>query len=599
MIAKSWHALRVSGAPWHQFATLILLAFIAALLDAFGISMFLPLLAYISGGLDAVFSQVPWPLDHITRLLTDMAPDHALEILMAATALPMVLRYGVTYWQSAYAMRVSYQVTRRLRAGIYRAVLGSDMSFHSQRNTGALQTQILAYSQQVGNVVQALSNFVVQSLLALGYGAVLIYLSPSLALLVAPVLIVIVALYKRLMSQTFDVGKAFNEDTALLTTELTQQLQGIRLIKLRHREAACADRLQVASDRNLGLYFAVQRLNLLVASTINPALMLAGAVMIYGTVRWLGAGLAELGVFAIALLRLLPIIGALNVVRANLYTLFPVVEVYSASLAAALNGRTLRSGTLPCPGIAAGITFEDVSFAYPATDETHQPAIRSVSLQIPRGHTVALVGRSGAGKSTIVDLLARLQDPTAGRILLDGHALPDLRLADLRRRIALVSQDSFLFDDTVRANIAFGSDTAIDDEAIVAALQAANAWDFVQAMPQGLDSMVGERGGRLSGGQRQRLSLARGLAQKPDLLILDEPTSALDSESEEAIQRVLESLHGHITIVIVAHRLTTIRNADLIHVLDGGALVASGSHEQLIAGNALYKRLFETQAQTG
>ena len=507
----------------------------------------------------------------------------------------MMARYWLMYLQSTSMLQNANRVIQKLRQNIHLAVLKSDLAFHAGQNSGMLLAQVLTYPQQIGNSVQAIANLAVHVLLVAGYSAVLIYLSPALSLVVVPVIVLIAVFYRQLMQRSSQIGRAFNEDTSRLTVEAAQQFQGIRLIKLRFQEETHLARFLAASLRNLKLYYEGQRINLLISSTINPLLIVAGVVMIYSMVRWGGVGLAELGVFAVALLRLLPVVGTLNVIRANLYTLLPSVDIYEQFLRRATEGRVLLDGSQPCTKIKQGIRFEDVTFSYGKSDEGYVPAVYKVSLDIPRGKTIALVGRSGAGKSTIVDLLARLYDPTAGRITLDGKPLTDYRIGDLRGRISLMSQDSFLFDASIRQNISFGSGRSISGLELESLLKRAHAWDFVQALPDGADAEVGERGTRLSGGQRQRIALARGLAQNPDLLILDEPTSALDGESEEAVQQALRDLHGTLTIVIVAHRLSTIRNADLIYVLDAGRVVASGTHDALLTASNLYRRLFEAQ----
>ncbi|WP_168192655.1 ABC transporter ATP-binding protein [Undibacter mobilis] len=595
MIASLIKLVQLAGVPRRQWLLLVVLSLGAVTLDALGISMFLPLLAYINGGMAAVVRQAPWPLDAVSVWLTSSSPTWALEILLAAASLPMIARYGLMYLQQSLMLGSANDVTQRLRERLHNALLRSDLGFLTSQNSGALLTQVLTYPQQVGNGVQAVADFAVHVLLVAGYAAVLLYLSPTLAFVVAPIIAIIMLFYRGLMTAATDAGRKFNDDSSRLTVEVTQQFQGLRIIKLHFREQLYGDRFAAASRRNLDLYFISRRINLVVSSTINPLLVIAGVIMIYAMVRWSGAGLAQLGVFAVAMLRLLPVIATLNIIRANLFTLLPSMEIYERSVRAAKVGRVLRGGDSPLPGITTSIRFDNVSFDYNPVGEPAVRGLESVSLDIPARKTIALVGRSGAGKSTLVDLLARLYDPSAGAILLDGKVLTEYRLSDLRSRIALVSQDSFMFDATIRENILFGKSDAISDATLESALKRAHAWQFVSQMPHGVDTPLAERGTRLSGGQRQRLALARGLAQQPDLLILDEPTSALDSESEEEVRRALDELHGSTTIVIVAHRLSTIRNADLIYVLDGGKLVASGPHDELMQKSPLYQRLFEAQ----
>jgi ATP-binding cassette subfamily B protein len=252
----------------------------------------------------------------------------------------------------------------------------------------------------------------------------------------------------------------------------------------------------------------------------------------------------------------------------------------------------VRSGerALPRREVRGEIRFEDVTFAY----RDREPVVRNLDLHIPVDSIVAVVGATGSGKTSLVKLLLRFYEPQEGRITVDGVDLREIRLADLRQAIGLVSQDVFLFDGTVRENVAYGS-FAVGDEAVVAATRAAEADEFVRELPQGYETPVGERGQKLSGGQRQRLSLARAVVKDPPILVLDEATSAVDNETEAAIQRSLARIARGRTTIVIAHRLSTIRHADRIHVLDAGRIVESGTHEELVTAGGSYASLWRVQ----
>jgi subfamily B ATP-binding cassette protein MsbA len=248
-----------------------------------------------------------------------------------------------------------------------------------------------------------------------------------------------------------------------------------------------------------------------------------------------------------------------------------------------------RPGAATLGGFADAIRFENVSFRYEA-----EPVLREIRLEIRRGEAVALVGRSGGGKSTLADLIPRFYDVTSGRLTIDGYDVRDLTLRSLRGQIALVTQFTFLFNDSVRNNIAYG-DVGTSMERIEAAARAANAHGFIAELPNGYDTVIGELGVKLSGGQRQRLAIARALLKNAPILILDEATSALDNESERLVQEAIERLMAGRTTLVIAHRLSTIRHADRIAVLDRGRIVEEGTHEDLIARSGEYRRLYDLQ----
>jgi subfamily B ATP-binding cassette protein MsbA len=249
-----------------------------------------------------------------------------------------------------------------------------------------------------------------------------------------------------------------------------------------------------------------------------------------------------------------------------------------------------RPGAAVLPPLQREIVFRGVSFAY----EQGRPVLHDIDLTVGRGEIVALVGPSGAGKSTLLNLLPRFYEVTGGAILIDGRDLREVTLASLRAQIGVVTQQTILFNDTVRYNVAYGS-LAAPEEEILAALKSAHAYDFVASLPRGLDTVIGEQGVRLSGGERQRLAIARALLKDPPILILDEATSSLDSESEREVQQALDRLMVGRTTLVIAHRLSTVRNAQRIVVLEDGRVVESGRHADLLAAGGPYRRLYEMQ----
>jgi subfamily B ATP-binding cassette protein MsbA len=309
-----------------------------------------------------------------------------------------------------------------------------------------------------------------------------------------------------------------------------------------------------------------------------------------------GTGLPTLFTCLLLIYRLQPHVKKIDQSRVQLNTVLGSVEAVM-DLVDRANKPYLTSGDVPFTGLKTGIELSSVTFAYDddSLQPALQPALKCVSFRIPAGSVTAIVGTSGAGKSTLVNLLCRFYDPTAGRIVVDGIDLRDLKLKDWRRRIAVAGQDAELMTGTVFENIAYGRPEASAEEIRMAA-HLANAADFIEGLPEGWDTRVGSRGLRLSGGQRQRIGLARALLCKPSLLILDEATNALDSLSETAVQQTFEQIRGGTTILVIAHRLSTIRNADYVVVLGNGQVVEEGRPAELFSANGVFSKLYELQS---
>lgn len=294
--------------------------------------------------------------------------------------------------------------------------------------------------------------------------------------------------------------------------------------------------------------------------------------------------------YLLTLFRMLPSIGKLNGLRSKFANSVPSIQLVEAFLRQD-NKPIMAQGTQIYQPLTRNIQFENIWFKYPTSRDW---ILRGVSLNLPKGTTLALVGSSGAGKSTLADLLPRFYDCLEGRILIDGQDLKSFDLPSLRQAMGIVSQETFLFNATVYDNIAYGCDGVTFND-VVSAAQRANAYEFIEQLPQGFDTPIGDRGVMLSGGQRQRLAIARALLRDPDILILDEATSALDTVSERLVQKALDELSRDRTVLVIAHRLSTIKNADQIAVFDQGEVVEVGQHDELLAQDGLYAKLYKMQ----
>lgn len=402
-----------------------------------------------------------------------------------------------------------------------------------------------------------------------------------------------------LLNQTFirkarNFGKILSDKSARYSTALLEILLGIRLIKGVANEDYEFQRLstliedrEVAEFRSQVYFAAIAPINEISGILAILGIVTVGRVFFSNQLDSLSTLLLT---YLFILFRLLPFVGQLNSSRSGLANAIPSAEIV-ANFLSRENKPIMVNGSYPYEKIKEGIRFQALTFAYPNHENL---VLDQINLWIPKGTTLALVGASGSGKSTLVDLIPRFYDPLSGAITLDGKDLRDYDLRSLHRDLGIVSQDTFLFNDSVHNNIAYSREQATNHEVIEAAKRA-NAYEFIIQLPDGFDTQVGDRGVMLSGGQRQRLAIARALLRDPDILILDEATSALDTVSERLVQQALEELCRNRTTIVIAHRLSTIQKADQIAVMDQGRVVEVGSHEELLRLGGYYTQIYAMQ----
>jgi len=538
---------------------------------------------------------------YLIKPILDSVLPHGQKLPRVITEIiGFYLLKGIGAYFSAYLMvDIGQRVVRDLRSLLHRHILEQSAGFFARRTTGQLLSRVTSDVGQVQFAVsETIGDLLQESVALLGYAVLLFYWDPALALVCitgAPLIVYPLAQLGRRLRRT---TRRSQEAVEHLSHIATEAYTGHRIVKAFGAELREARRFEAATERLYRINMSVTR----IVSILPPLMELLGGVAI-AVALWYGSR-------EISQNRLTP--GAFTSFIAALFFMYGPVKKLSrvnASLqqAIAASERIFevldrhtevieKPGAPPLAPFERSISFRDVGFAY---DDSHRPILRNVSVDVSAGQMIAIVGRSGAGKTTLANLLPRFFDVTGGSITIDGVDIRDVTLASLRAQIGMVTQDTILFDDSIERNIAYGVPEATREQ-IESAARAANAHDFILGLAEQYQTVIGERGQRLSGGQRQRLAIARAILKNSPILILDEATSALDSESEQLVQNALLNLMRNRTSFVIAHRLSTIRKADAIIVMERGRIVEIGRHEDLLVrpGGA-YARLHDMQLLEG
>ena len=574
---RSYFGTLVEVASW-KLAFVSLLMVCVSLTEGVGLLLLVPLLQVV--GLDVGRGMVGRIAGFITSIFDSVGARPTLILVLGLYVLVISTRAFLSSWQTTAASALVHEFKIHLRQRLYRAIVNTDWLFFSRSRSSDFTHALTTEIDRVGRATRNLLNLIAEAAVAAIYVLVAVFLSPTASALAFVSGAGLILLLRRRMQATRESGKEASRASKGLHAAANEQLSGTKTVKSYGAEERNVAIFSKFTERLARMYIDASRHGAEATRWLNIGSVLVLSFIVYVSIEIFATPASELLLLLYLFARITAMFSKLQMRYHEFVTESPAFTTVTEMLArceAAAEPEPARSEGIE---LREAVRLEGVSFAY---QESGEPLVISdLDLTIRAGKTTAIVGPSGAGKSTIADLIMGLIRPDEGQVLVDETPLRAEQRRAWRSKIGYVPQDTFLFHDTVRDNLLWARPDASDGE-IREALRLAAAEDFVSRLPEGMETVLGDRGMRLSGGERQRLALARALLRKPSLLILDEATSNLDSENERRIQSAIEKLHGSMTILIITHRLFTTRSADVIYVLEQGRLVESGSIDALVA----------------
>ncbi|MCG6134759.1 MAG: ATP-binding cassette domain-containing protein [Nostoc sp. LLA-1] len=571
----------------------IVLGFSGALFNGISTAMIVPIVLKIVGQ-EIDLTNAPPIIRAIMSPFDNFPESYRLGMMAGSIIFIIFLKNAFSYASSLASSSVSRTLTSDMRKAGVNLLLDIDINYYTKMKLGDLMNRLNGEIPRAATSINNIIKLIILVITILVFIFILLSISWQLTIISTVLLVFVTLVNQFAISRSKYFGKVLTEMSKTLTNTLIETLSGIRLVKATANEDLTYQKINELIDERETAEFKSQ-VNSNIIAPISEVAGLISLILIVFIGRILFADQvaslsAVLLTYLLVLLRLLPFVSQLNTLRSSFANNSASVDMVAEFLHR-YNKPFMGNGNLAYTQLKEGVHFNNLSFAYPNHDKL---VLKDVDLYLPRGTTLALVGSSGAGKSTLADLLPRFYDPVSGYIAIDGVDIREFNIKTLRKAMGIVSQDTFLFNESVKHNIAYGKPGASEEE-IITASKRANAYEFISKLPQGFDTMIGDRGVMLSGGQRQRLAIARALLQDPEILILDEATSALDTVSERLVQSAIDDLSRDRTTLVIAHRLSTVQKAHQIAVFDQGCVVELGTHEELLQKGGYYSRLYTMQ----
>ena len=588
----------------HLLGLNFLFNILSAAFAVFSVALMVPMLEIILSHDNDVYALVEWKLSfnnlkhnlyyYITSLKSSYGPGWSLLFVGVFLVVGTFLKTGFAYLAAYTSIGIRNGVVRDLRHNIYHKILQLPMAFFSEEKKGDIIARSTGDVQEVeASIMSSLNMFLKNPVLIVVFLVAMLLFSYKLTLFVFVVLPIAGFIIGRVGKSLKKTSREGQNKMGELLGIIEETLSGLRIVKAFNAEKRMDQRFDGEVDEYRNIMNRLMRRR----DLAHPMSEFLGTIVVV-IVVWFGGTLiltdsnalnaaeflAYLGIFYQIINPAKDFSKAMYSIQKGMAAYDRIDEILGANIAI-----SEKSGAKEIHELKQGIEYRSVTFAY-----NEAPVLKNINVTIPKGKTIALVGQSGSGKSTFVDLLPRFYDVHEGSILIDEQDIRDLKIHDLRNLMGNVNQDAILFNDTIYNNIAFGVEDATPEK-VEEAARVANAHEFITSFDNGYQTIVGDRGGRLSGGQRQRISIARAVLKNPPVLILDEATSALDTESEKLVQEALENLMANRTSIVIAHRLSTVRNADCIYVFHEGEIVETGTHDELISMKGIYQKLNDLQ----